>query len=63
MRLRVAAKKENRSLNNFVENALLDVVNQTPNKITLEALSEVKEGKYAGVINTNSMEAFIRSCE
>ena len=63
MRLRVAAKKENRSLNNFVENALMDVVGLSPNKTTLEAIAEAREGKYAGIINTISMEAFIKSCE
>ena len=63
IRLRIAAKKENRSLNNYVENALMDVVYRTPGKTTLEAIEEAQEGKYAGVINTNSMEALMKSCE
>ena len=62
-RLKVAAKKENRSLNNFVESVLMDFVYRTPNKTTLEAMAEAKEGKYAGIIKTVSMEAFIKSCE
>ena len=63
MRLRIAAKNENRSLNNFVENVLMDVVYQTPSETTLEAIAEAKESKYAGIINTNSLEDLIKSCE
>lgn len=34
-----------------------------PNNDTLDALKEAKEGKYAGTIDTSSMEAFLKSCE
>lgn len=34
-RLKVAAKKENRSLNNYVESVLLDAVYREPNEETL----------------------------
>jgi hypothetical protein len=61
-RLRRAAKKENRSLNNYVESVLMDVVDE-PNETTLEAVREVKLGKFAGTIDTSNMEAFIKSCE
>ena len=61
-RLRGAAKKENRSLNNYVENVLMNVVYET-NETTLEAVREAKSGKFAGTIDTSSMEAFIKSCQ
>lgn len=62
-RLRVAARLENRSLNNFVESALMDAVNNIPNETTIEAVNEARAGKYAGTVDTSSMEAFVKSCE
>jgi predicted transcriptional regulator len=62
-RLRIEARKENRSLNNYVESALMDMVYHTPNDETLAAIEEARTGKYAGTIDTSSMEAFIKSCE
>lgn len=61
-RLRQAARKENRSLNNFVESALMEIVYNEPNEVTKAAIEEVKAGKFAGTINTSSMDAFVRSC-
>jgi hypothetical protein len=34
-----------------------------PNDTTLEAIKEARSGKFAGTVNTGSMEAFIKSCE
>lgn len=62
-RLREAARKENRSLNNFVESALMDLVYNEPNEVTRAAIEEARSGKYAGTIDTSSMDAFIKSCE
>lgn len=62
-RLRQAARKENRSLNNFVESALMDIVYNEPNEVTKAAIQEVQAGKFAGTINTSSMDAFLKSCE
>ena len=61
-RLRQAARKENRSLNNFVESVLIDVVYNEPNEVTEAAVNEAKAGKFAGTVDTSSMEAFIKSC-
>jgi hypothetical protein len=61
-RLRQAARKENRSLNNFVESVLIDVVYNKPNEVTEAAVNEAKAGKFAGTVDTSSMEAFIKSC-
>jgi hypothetical protein len=62
-RLRVAAKKENRSLNNYVENVLMNVIYDEPNETTLETIREARSGNFAGTIDTSSMDAFIKSCE
>jgi hypothetical protein len=62
-RLKEDAKKENRSLSNYVECILMDSVYNEPNETTLEAIKEARSGKFAGVINTGSMDAFIKSCE
>jgi len=62
-RLKVEAKKENRSLNNYVESTLMDIVYRKPNKTTVATIEEAKAGKFAGTIDTGSMEAFIKSCE
>lgn len=34
-----------------------------PNKETMEAIAEARSGKYAGTIDTSSMENFVKSCE
>lgn len=44
-RLRLAAKKENRSLNNFVESVLMDIVYNEPNAVTLAAIEEARDSK------------------
>lgn len=61
-RLKQAAEKQNRSLNNYVENVLMDIIYNEPNEVTKAAIQEVKAGKLAGTIDTSSMEAFIKSC-
>ena len=62
-RLKKAAKKQNRSLNNFVESALMDIVYNEPNEETKAAIEEVRAGKFAGTIDTSSMDAFLKSCD
>lgn len=44
-RLKIKAKQENRSLNNYVETVLMDVVYDEPNEETVEAIREAKNGK------------------
>lgn len=62
-RLKIAAKRENRSLNNYVESVLMNEVYHTPNAETRQALDEAKRGEYAGTIDTSSIEAMIKSIE
>ena len=59
-RLRLAAKKQNRSLNNFVESILMDVYNE-PNEETKEAIAEAKAGEFAGTIDMENFDTFMKS--
>ena len=60
-RLKVEARKQNRSLNNFVESVLMDAVYRNPNKVTLAAMKEAKEDKNLETINLDNLEGFIES--
>lgn len=62
-RLKELARKEHRSLNNFVECVLLDVAYNEPNEITKEAIEEARSGKLRDVepVDTNSVEAMFKS--
>ncbi len=42
-RLQIQAKKENRSVNNYIETILLESVSKEPNAETLAAMGEVQE--------------------
>lgn len=43
-RLKIKAKQENRSLNNYVETVLMDIVYDEPNEKTVEAIKEAQRG-------------------
>lgn len=58
-RLKVEARKQNRSLNNFVESVLMDAVNRTPNAVTMAAVKEAREDKNLETINLDNLEEFI----
>ena len=60
-RLRLAAKKQNRSLNNFVESILMDVVYNEPNEETKEAIAEAKAVEFAGTIDMENFDTFMKS--
>jgi predicted DNA-binding protein len=64
-RLKVLAKRENRSLNNYVECILLDVAYNEPNSTTIEAIEEARSGKLRNVapIDTSSVEAMFKSMD
>ena len=62
-KLKSAAKREHRSLNNYVECILREVMYSEPNEMTKTAIEEARAGKYAGTVDTSSMDAFIKSCE
>ena len=62
-RLKELAKREHRSLNNFVECLLLDVAYKEPNEITKASMEEAKSGKLRGTtpVDTSSVEAMFKS--
>ncbi len=60
-RLKAEARKQNRSLNNFVESVLMDAVYRTPNAKTLAAVKEARENKNLETINLDNLEGFIES--
>ena len=61
--LQEEARTAKGSLNNYVESMLMEVVYSEPNEETKAAIKEARSGKFAGTIDTSSMEAFIKSCE
>ena len=62
-RLKELAKREHRSLNNFVEYLLYNVAFNEPNEITKAAMEEAKSGKLRGTtpVDTSSVEAMFKS--
>ncbi|MDE5727625.1 MAG: Arc family DNA-binding protein [Duncaniella sp.] len=62
-RLKEMARKEHRSLNNFVECVLLDVAYNEPNEVTKAAIEEARSGKLRDVpsVDTSSVEAMFKS--
>ena len=60
-KLKELTAKGRRSLNNYVEDILLDAVYYEPNEVTLQAMKEAKEGKTEGPIDTRSVEAMLKS--
>lgn len=62
-RLKELAKREHRSLNNYVECLLLDAAYNEPNEITKAAIEEAKSGKLRNMppVDTSSVEAMFES--
>lgn len=62
-RLKQLAKRQNRSLNNYVETVLLDAAYHGPNAVTLEAMEEAASGHLRNEppLNLSSIEAMEKS--
>lgn len=62
-RLKVLARRENRSLNNLVETALLDIAYCEPNETTIAAIREARSGLLRNVpaLDLSSIEAMEKS--
>jgi len=60
-RLKIEARKQNRSLNNYVESVLMDAVYRVPNRETLAAMEEARDEKILETINLENLEGFIDS--
>ena len=60
-KLREAARRENRSLNNYVESVLMEVVYNNPNNLTLKAMKEAKENRELETLKSDNLETLIDS--
>ena len=60
-KLKEAARRENRSLNNYVESVLMDVVYNNPNKLTIKAMREARENRKLETLNSENLETLISS--
>jgi len=62
-RLKLMAKRQNRSLNNFVETLLLDAAYHEPNAETLAAMKEAQSGSLRNTqaLDLSSIEAMEKS--
>ena len=60
-RLKTEARKQNRSLNNYVESVLMDAVYRIPNAQTMAAVKEAREDENLETINLDNLEEFIES--
>lgn len=60
-KLKEAAIRENRSLNNYVESVLMDVVYNNPNKLTIKAMREARENHELETLNSENLETLISS--
>ena len=62
-RLKEMARREHRSLNNFVECILLEVAYDEPNEATKAAVEEARGGRSRDVlpVDTSSVEAMFKS--
>lgn len=56
--LKKSAIRENRTLNNYVESVLLDVMYHEPNDVTKAAIQEVMSGKNPSKVYTSVDELF-----
>ena len=59
-RMQEEARRENRSLNNFVESVLMDVMYK-PNKKTLEAMKEAESGVELDTLDMKHFDEYVES--
>ena len=60
-RLKVLAKRENRSLNNYVETLLFDAVYREPNEETMAAMSEAESGATLDQLDLDDLDRYVAS--
>ncbi len=62
-RLKTLARRQNRSLNNYVETLLLDAAYYEPNEVTLAAMKEAQSGmlRQNAPLDLSSIEAMEKS--
>ncbi len=60
-RLKVLAKKDNRSLNNYVENVLMSAAYNEPNETTKAALKDAAEDRNLEAFDLDALKKLIAS--
>lgn len=60
-RLKAKAKKENRSLNNYVETVLMDIVYDEPNEATAAAIEEARSGGTLEKLDVDKFDELVSS--
>ena len=60
-RLKDRARKDNRSINNYVEKILMEAVYDEPNEETVAAMKEAKEGKGLETLDLAKFKEFVAS--
>lgn len=60
--LNTEARRKGMSVSRLIESRLEQSLYH-PNKETLEAIEESRSGKYAGVVDTSSFDAFMKSLD
>ena len=54
-KLKEAATRENRSLNNYVESLLMEIMYNNPNNLTIKAMKEVRENKDLETLDVSNL--------
>lgn len=58
-RMQTEARKENRSLNNFVESTLTEAMSHRPNVNTLNAMKEAESGEELETLDLDNFKSYI----
>ena len=58
-RLKIEANKVNRSLNSFVENALMELVYKRPNQATMDAIKETQSGEELETLDLENFKEYV----
>lgn len=62
LRLKDGAKRENSSLNSYVENILTGYVYDIPNAVTINAIEDARAGTDQKTVDMTDLDAFVKSC-
>ncbi len=60
-RLKILAKRENRSLNNFVEYTLMEIAYNEPNEETIAAMKEAESGVELETLDVDNFRSYVKS--
>ena len=60
-KMQLEARKENRSLNIFVESKLMDLMYSQPNETTLSAMKEAESGTELETLDLDNFKDYVKS--